>query len=201
MVPVMKDMTVNIYSNRMITLMIALLALVALLPLGGCANGVGTVPLPDASRDYVLGVGDSLRITVFGQDSLTGEYRVDARGAVSFPLINDVDAAGYTTSELEHAIKTKLDPAYVIDPRVSIEVLNYRAIYVLGEVQSPGRYEYAPNMTVMQAIASAGGHTYRANENTVELTRHVKGALSTFTIDQKTMIKPGDTIVVKRRWF
>lgn len=177
-----------------------MLAIAALLP-SGCATGTGTVPVSDATSDYVLGIGDALRITVYGQEGLTGEYKVDARGAVSFPLINDVHAAGYTTTELEREITAKLDPDYIVDPRVNIEVLNYRAVYVLGEVHSPGRYEYAPNMTVMQAIASAGGHTYRANENSVELTRHVKGALNTFTIDQKTMIKPGDTIVVKRRWF
>lgn len=200
MVHAMKDM--NAKTSRIRTVLtIVMLALTALLPIAGCASNAGTVPVADATSDYVLGIGDALRITVYGQDGLTGEYKVDARGAVSFPLINDVHAAGYTTTELEQTIAAKLDPDYIVDPRVNVEVLNYRAIYVLGEVQSPGRYEFSPNMTVMQAIASAGGHTYRANEDSVELTRHVKGALKTFTIDQKTMIKPGDTIVVKRRWF
>lgn len=200
MVPAMKDMNTKTSKTRTM-LTVIMLAIAALLPAGGCASGTGTVPVSDAASDYVLGTGDALRITVYGQEGLTGEYRIDARGAVSFPLINDVHAAGYTTTELEQTIAAKLDPDYIVDPRVSIEVLNYRAVYVLGEVQNPGRYEYAPSMTVMQAIASAGGHTYRANEDSVELTRHVKGALKTFKIDQKTMIKPGDTIVVKRRWF
>lgn len=170
--------------------------------LAGCTTGgTRTVEIPDTQQAYVLGTGDQLRITVFGQESLTGEFKVDSRGMVSFPLINDVPAAGFTTAELEQAITTKLDPDYIVDPRVSIEVLNYRPVYVLGEVQQPGTFQYAPNMTALQAIASAGGYTYRADENTAELTRHVKGALKTFTIDQTTMIKPGDTIVVKRRWF
>jgi polysaccharide biosynthesis/export protein len=82
-----------------------------------------------------------------------------------------------------------------------VAVLNYRAIYVLGEVQDPGQYEYVPDMTALQAVAAASGYTYRGNEDTVEITRHVKGALKTFTVDQTTMIMPGDTLVVKRRWF
>ena len=178
-----------------------LCALMAVILIGGCAmGGTRTVEVAD-STDYVLGVGDVLRINVFGQETLTGEFKVDAKGDVSFPLINDVAAAGFTTTELEQHITDKLASGYIVDPHVSVEVLNFRAVYVLGEVQAPGRYEYAPSMTALQAIASAGGYTYRANENTAELTRHVKGAIKTFTIDQNTMIKPGDTIVVKRRWF
>ena len=169
--------------------------------LAGCVSGPRTVEVADGPGDYVLGVGDILRINVFGQQDLTGEFKVDTKGDVSFPLINDVPAAGFTTSEMEKSIAEALDPEYIVDPQVSVEVLNYRAVYVLGEVQQPGRYEYAPSMTALQAIASAGGYTYRANESTAELTRHVKGALKTFVIDQNTMIKPGDTIVVKRRWF
>lgn len=180
----------------------ALCCLLALVALTACASSAPrTITVPDDRNEYVLGTGDTLRIVVYGQEGLSGEFKVDAAGNISFPLLNDVPAAGYTTSELEQDITHKLDPDYIVDPRVSIEVLAYRTVYVLGEVQAPGRYEYAPNMTAMQAIAAAGGYTYRANEDTAELTRHVKGAIKTFTVDQTTMIKPGDTIVVKRRWF
>ncbi len=171
--------------------------------MGGCAapGGVRTTELPETRNDYVLGVGDVLRVNVYGQAEMTGEYKIEQNGDISFPLINDVPASGFTAGELEAAIADKLDPEYIVSPRVSIEVLNYRNLFVLGEVQAPGKYEFAPNMTVLQAIATAGGYTYRANEDTAEVTRHVKGALKTFTVDQTTMLKPGDTVVIKRRWF
>lgn len=178
------------------------LALLLTCALSACVTtGTRTVEVPDRTTDYVLGVGDNLRISVYGEEQITGEYKVDAKGAISLPLIKDVQAAGSTAAELEQAITDKLDPEYLVDPRVSVAVTNYRPIYVLGEVQQPGQYEFAPDMTALQAVASAGGYTYRGNEDTVEITRHVKGALKTFTVDQTTMIKPGDTLVVKRRWF
>ncbi|PZQ45621.1 MAG: polysaccharide biosynthesis protein [Micavibrio aeruginosavorus] len=187
----------KIYKN---TLLLALTAMMLTI-LAGCASGPRTVEVPDTRADYVLGIGDKLRINVFGQEELTGEYTVESNGDISFPLLGDVPVAGFTPTEIEAKIADDLDPDYIVSPRVSIEVLNYRSLYVLGEVQQPGKYEYAPNLTVLQAIATAGGYTYRANEDTVEVTRHVKGALKTFTVNQTTMLKPGDTIVVKRRWF
>lgn len=192
-----KDMMKNMTSK-----VLAFLCLImTVASIAGCATAPRTIPVPDGPNDYILGTGDALRITVFGQEGLSGEFRVDASGNISFPLLNSVPAAGFTTAQLEKDITDKLDPDYIVDPRVSVEVITYRTVYVLGEVRTPGRYEFSPNMTAMQAIAAAGGYTYRANEDTAELTRHVKGAIKTFTIDQMTMIKPGDTIVVKRRWF
>lgn len=163
--------------------------------------GVRTTELSNEPADYVLGTGDMLRITVFGQENLSGEYKVEPSGVIAFPLLQQVNAAGFTAREVETDIADRLDPEYIIAPRVSIEVLNYRNMYILGEVQQPGKYEYVPNMTVLQAIALAGGYTYRADESGAEVTRHVKGALKTFAVNKTTMLKPGDTIVVKRRWF
>lgn len=172
-----------------------------ILLLGGCASGPRTTSIPDTNKDYTLGVGDVLHINVYGEEELTGDFKIEPNGMISFPLISDVPASGFTTKELESHIAQKLSPKYIVDPRVSIEVMNFRSVYVLGEVQQPGKYEYAPNMTILQAIATAGGYTYRANEDTAEVTRHVKGALSTFIVNQDTMLKPGDTVVIKRRWF
>lgn len=155
----------------------------------------------DPQGDYTLGPGDQLRITVYGQEELTGQYKVDAKGFISFPLIGKVPASGRTTTQMEETITNGLNTGYIVDPRVSIEVMNYRPVYVLGEVREPGKFEYAPGMTILQAIASAGGYTYRADEEKVEVTRRTGSAQETLTVNQSEMVKPGDTIVVKRRWF
>jgi protein involved in polysaccharide export with SLBB domain len=169
--------------------------------LAGCASGDSTIPVSESAGEYTLGVGDKLRVNVYGQEELSQEYTVEAGGIISIPLIGSVRTSGYTAREIEKSIADKLHPGYLVNPKVSVEVINFRNVYVLGEVQQPGKYEYAPNMTVLQAVASASGYTYRANENSAEVTRHVKGALSTFTVTDKTMLKPGDTILIKRRWF
>jgi len=180
----------------------ALLAFAILcLPLAGCQTTASSKPVTDAVTDYTLGVGDKVRINVYGQDELTNEYIVEPNGVISLPLIGSVGAAGYTSQEVKDMIVGKLQPDYMVNPQVSVEITGFRSMYVLGEVRNPGKYEYVPNMTVMQAVAIAGGYTYRASEGSAEVTRHVKGALNTFTVDDKTMLKPGDTILVKRRWF
>jgi polysaccharide biosynthesis/export protein len=179
-----------------------LVLLAAITPVAGCqTTGASSKPVTEAVSDYTLGVGDRIRINVYGQQELTNEYVVEPNGAISLPLVGTVGAAGYTSNDLKASIVDKLQPDFMVDPQVSVEVIGFRSMYVLGEVQQPGKYEYVPNMTVMQAVAIAGGYTYRASEGSAEVTRHVKGALNTFTVDDKTMLKPGDTILVKRRWF
>lgn len=181
----------------------ALLAFAVLcLPLAACQMaGSSSKPVTDAVTDYTLGIGDKVRINVYGQSELTNEYIVEPNGSISLPLVGTVGAAGFTSQEVKKMIVEKLQPDYMVNPQVSVEVTGFRSMYVLGEVRTPGKYEYVPNMTVMQAVALAGGYTYRANEGNAEVTRHVKGALNTFTVDDKTMLKPGDTILIKRRWF
>jgi protein involved in polysaccharide export with SLBB domain len=93
-----------------------------------------------AGFEYHLGAGDKLRIIVFGEESLTGEFFVSGGGKIAFPLIGDVDAVGLTIPELQAAIAAKLADGYLKQPRVSAEVLNYRPFYILGEVMKPGEY-------------------------------------------------------------
>ncbi len=183
------------------TMKTLLLCLICLNVAGCVTSSPSVKTLPEEKADYTLGIGDNLRIVVFGQPDMSGEYKVEPNGMISFPLIQSVPASGFTSKELEAAITDRLDPDYLVDPRVSVEVLAFRDIYVLGEVNQPGKFEYIPHMTAQQAVAVAGGYTYRAEESSAEITRHVKGALSTFTVDDKTMLKPGDTVVIKRRWF
>jgi polysaccharide export outer membrane protein len=165
-------------------------------------------PLTSADRaagiaGYRVGAGDKLRITVFNEPTLTGEYNVTPTGAVAFPLIGVVQAGTHTTEEVTREITGRLAGAYVNDPRVSVEVLNYRPFYILGEVNKPGEYPYASGMTVDQAIAKAGGFTYRANEKTAFLRRQTSTGehpVSLRGINQVAIL-PGDTIRVGERYF
>ncbi len=179
----------------------SLLNLLFMAILTGCAGGAGTYKIAPVENAYTLGIGDKVHVTVYDQQNLTGDYMIEQNGKISFPLIKEIDAAGYTTQDLEKSIADKLSPGYLVDPQVSVEVAAYRNVYILGEVKLPGKYEYVPNMTVLQAVAIAGGYTYRADEHSGEVTRHVKEGLSVFDVDEKTMLKPGDTVVIPRRWF
>lgn len=191
------------YSNKRRTAIFLFGFMLLCAALAACApmSVNSSTPVAKDAGEYTLGVGDTVRINVYGQEEMSQEYTVEPDGVISLPLAGTIGAAGYSAREVEQAIVAKLHPDYMVNPKVSVEVIGFRSMYVLGEVQQPGKYEYVPNMTVMQAVAIAGGYTYRAAENSAEVTRHVKGALNTFTVDDKTMLKPGDTILIKRRWF
>lgn len=157
--------------------------------------------LQAASEQYRLGPGDKVRVTVFGDDQLSGEFQVDATGAIAMPLIGEVDAHGRTTSELATAVAEKLSKDYLKNPKVSVEVIDYRPFYILGEVKNPGSYPYVNGMRVMNAIALAGGFTYRAREGHMKINRDVGGQVQELDADQSTAVQPGDVIEVPERFF
>ena len=152
--------------------------------------------------DYRLGAGDKLRIGVFGEDTLSGEFLVPGGGGtIAFPLIGDVQASGLTVNQLQTEIESKLRPDYLKDPHVSIEVLNYRPFYILGEVMKPGEYPYTSRLTVLNAVATANGFTYRADTRKVYIKRaNAQGELE-YRLDATTAVQPGDTIRIGERFF
>jgi len=150
---------------------------------------------------YALGAGDRLRITVFGQTDLSGEFEIDGSGAISMPLIGQVSAVGKTTPDLEQAITTKLAEGYVRDPRVSAEVINYRPFYILGEVTAAGEYPYTSGLSVVNAVASAGGFTYRANKRLVFIKAVDDDGEITYQLNAQVLVQPGDTIRIGERIF
>jgi len=154
-----------------------------------------------ASPSYTLDSGDRLRITVFGQEGLTNTYTVDAGGNVNMPLIGSMPARGVTTQQLAGLITQRLKHGYVRDPSVSVEVEVYRPFFILGEVTTPGQYPYVANMTAEAAVAIAGGFSPRASRRTVELTRATGGQQFRGEVPLNYPLKPGDTVVVKERWF
>jgi protein involved in polysaccharide export with SLBB domain len=149
-----------------------------------------------------LGPNDRLRITVFGQPTLTGEYTLDGDGVLAFPLIGNVPANGVTTSQLQQAIAAKLKPDYMVNPNVSAEVITRRPFYVIGEVQKPGNYPYVSDMTALNAIAIAGGFTRRARKNDFYIRRLDKdGKVVRIEANVGTVLQAGDTLEVRERLF
>jgi polysaccharide export outer membrane protein len=148
---------------------------------------------------YRLGAGERLRITVFGESDLSGEFVVGSDGTIAFPLVGSISATGRTLDELEAAIVDKLKPDYLKNPQVSLEILNYRPFYILGEVKNPGSYPYVNGMRVVNAIALAGGFTYRARQSKMTIKRAEHGR--TEAADGNTVVLPGDVIEVPERFF
>jgi polysaccharide export outer membrane protein len=151
--------------------------------------------------NYVLGPNDRVRLKVYGEPDIAGEYEIDSTGQVSIPLAGHIKASGLTTRELERSISSALSKGIVRDPRVNVEVALYRPYYILGEVKKGGEYPYRLGLTVMDAIASAGGFTYRANENKVYLRRAGSTAEEIYALDAPVQVFPGDNIRIAERYF
>ncbi len=160
------------------------------------------VSLPAAAQeDYRLGTGDLLRITVFGEADLSGEFKVSDTGTVSVPLIGEVSAEGLTASQLEVSITDALQPDYLISPSVGVEVLNYRPFFIMGEVRNPGSYPYVSGISVVEAVALAGGFTYRARTGEVFVRRAGADSDSEQLVSVSVPVLPGDVIRVRERFF
>lgn len=150
------------------------------------------------SEDYVLGTGDKIRLTVFGEIDLSGDYEISSTGIVALPLIGNVQAKGTTITGFEAAVRNKLMQGYLRDPRVNAAVINYRPFFILGEVTSPASYPYVNGMTILNAVALAGGYTYRADKTGITITRSQKQPLDA---SEDMAIRPGDIVRVPQRFF
>ncbi len=156
---------------------------------------------PVAEPPYTLDSGDRLRVVVFGQESLSNSYSVDAGGFITMPLIGAVPARDHTTAALAGAIAAKLRNGFVREPHVAVEIEAYRPFFILGEVTAPGQYPYVANMTAETAVAIAGGFTPRAWKKTVVISRSSHGELYRGKVPLDCPIRPGDTVVISERWF
>lgn len=190
------------------TLLIALLGLMLAGLMASCAQGVmasGTSSETAADSrvidEYRLGVADKVRVTVFGEAALTGEFLVGGNGKISLPLIGETQASGLTIGQFQAEVATALQDGFITSPRVSAEVLNYRPFYILGEVNTPGEYPYTNSLTVLNAVATAGGFTYRADNRRVYIKRADGDAEEEFPLTTATRVAPGDTIRIRERLF
>lgn len=154
-----------------------------------------------AGYDYVLGPGDKLRLTVYGETDLSGDFTIDGSGYARLPLIGQVRAAGYTSQQLEQVIGSALARGYLKSPRVSVEVTTYRPFYIIGAVNRPGQYPYIDHMNALNAVALAGGFTGGAVESVVFIRREGSNQEIEVPADRTTQIYPGDVVNVHNTFF
>lgn len=150
---------------------------------------------------YTLGPGDKVKITVFGEDDLSGQFIVEGSGSLALPLMGEMPAVGKTVRELEKSITEKLSEGYLVNPRVNVEVLNFRPFFILGEVSKPGSYPYVNDLSVINAVAMAGGYTARAKTGTVLIKRASDPARKETEAAEDAKVFPGDVIRVDERFF
>ncbi|MBX3429777.1 MAG: polysaccharide export protein [Hyphomonadaceae bacterium] len=169
--------------------------------LGACST---MAPTPDVAvsdaPEYRLGPGDQIRITVFNEPDLTGPFTVGSQGTIAYPLVGSIRASGLTIPEFTTALQTAL-ATYVRNPSVAVEVTNYRPFFILGEVQRPGTYPYSANLTVPNAVATAGGFTYRANRGRVFIRHANENVEHSYPLTVATPVLPGDTVRIGERLF
>lgn len=177
---------------------------VLLLTMALSACGAPSVPVasvvPPPENSYRLDAGDKIRVSVFGEPNLTAEYQVDGGGNVTFPLVGRVKTAGLTSDGLKQTLETRYRE-YLKAPDVSVAILSYRPFYIVGEVNKPGNYPYVSGITVINAVAIAGGFTYRANTTNFYVQRKKNDASSQVVAEQTTEVRPGDVIIVRERYF
>lgn len=183
------------------------LAFFSALTLGACATDevlpTGSAAYSAATgQEYKLGPGDKVRVNVYGEEALSGEFLIANNGVVALPLIGSVPAGGLTPEAFQETITAHLVATNMVrEPRVSANVIEYRPFFILGEVNEPGQYTYSVGLTVTKAVATAGGFTYRANKAVVFVTREGTAIEHPVSITAATRIGPGDTVRIGERMF
>jgi polysaccharide export outer membrane protein len=189
--------------RQMIRQAVLLLVCLGLIPMfvTGASRAAEHAGTARVLSDYKLGADDKIRVITFGEESLSGEFAINGAGKVSLPLVGEVQAAGLTIPEFQKEVEAALKQGYLSDPRVSVDVLTYRPFYILGEVQKPGEYPYSNGLTVLNAVATANGFTYRANTKRVFIKRANSAGEEQYPLTSTTPVAPGDTIRIGERYF
>lgn len=171
---------------------------------GGCSTGLSDLAPVESTGavEVSLAPGDKVEISIQDLEAVSGEYIIDEAGSLSLPLIDRVELAGLSYTEAQNVIAAKLVAAEVLKkPNVTVQPLELRPIYILGEVRQPGEYAYRQGLTVFAAVSMAGGYTYRAKTDKVEVTRIIDGQSTKGLAKEDSVILPGDRIRVYERWF
>ena len=176
------------------------------LQVSGCYTDYGPVevgtPMSPAGVATHLQAGNKLKVTIYGEETLSGEYDINPSGSVSMPLVGAIRAAGRARSELERDIANRYrSGGFLQDPKVTVAVAQFRPFYILGEATNPGEYPFRSGLNVHSAVAMAGGFTYRASRSAV-LIRHAGDEVwREYPLTEPVQIEPGDLIRVPERYF
>jgi protein involved in polysaccharide export with SLBB domain len=176
------------------------------LQVSGCYTDYGPIevgtPISPTVVATHLQAGNKLKVTIYGEETLSGEYDISPSGTVSMPLVGAIRAAGRTRSDLERDIANRYrGGGFLQDPKVTVAVVQFRPFYILGEATTPGEYPFRSGLTVHSAVAMAGGFTYRASRSYV-LIRHAGGEVwKEYPLTEPVAIEPGDLIRVPERYF
>ncbi len=177
------------------------LALAAMAMLASGAAASAATPPAYGGTDYRLGANDKIKVTVFDESDLSGEFQIDATGFVRFPLIGQIKAGGLTAHDLEASIAAALAQGYLNDPKVAVEVSTYRPFYVVGEVLKPGEYPYANGMTAANAVALAGGYSPKAVKSVVYVRHQGDAEETRVAANDSIPVRPGDVVRIDSTTF
>ena len=183
--------------NRAFQIVFAAVALFA----GVAAARADTASPADGGADYHLGVGDKIHLTVYDETDLSGDFQIDATGTVRLPLIGQMKAGGLTAHQLETEIAGALAQGYLNDPKVAVEVSDYRPFYVVGEVQKPGQYPSPNGRTATSAAARAGGYTAKAVQSVIYVRHQGENAEHRLAATDASAVRPGDVVRVDSTAF
>lgn len=154
-----------------------------------------------AAQGYRLAPGDKVHVAVFNEDNLSGDFVVAPDGKLAMPLAGNIQAAGLTLPQFQQAITARLKDGVVQNPNVTVTAGELRPYYILGEVNKPGRYGYTPDLTVLNAVATAEGFTYRADMSSIYVRHATDPGEQEVPLTASTAVLPGDTIRVTQRYF
>jgi protein involved in polysaccharide export with SLBB domain len=178
------------------------------LQLAGCYTDFGPVaasPDPIVHPSAVAGklqTGDTVRVVIYGEESLTGSYVISPSGEITMPLIGRVPAAGLSKNALAHEISSRYAGGkFLQDPKVTVDVASYRPIYIFGETLRPGAYPYSAGLNVLTALTLAGGPTFRGSKDRVFIQHPGETVWNEYPLDATVIIEPGDLIRVPERYF
>lgn len=162
---------------------------------------VGIASAKDGLSEYALGAGDHIRIQVYGEDDLTVESKLSDAGTLSYPFLGELKVLGLTVGELQQKVTHGLLGDYLVNPRVSVTILEYRTFYINGEVEKPGGFAFQPGLTVRKAVSIAEGFTERAAHKNIFVISDNDDTQTPRRVGLNDAVKPGDIITVKQSFF